>query len=121
VEQSLSVRVCILLFEHLCSPREQIATLSAPAEVNLIYRNVGKTHVFTALELPGFHIGSSMLNHVFDHALSALNEHVSKLYLCEATYKLDYSFDGFLAQIESHTGPVVTARRSSTEQASVQH
>jgi hypothetical protein len=98
-----------------------MATLSAPAEVNLIYRNVGRTHVFTALELPGFHIGSSMLEHVFQHATAALNEHVSKLCDCEATYKLDYSYEGFLAQIESHTGPVVTARRASTEEAHLQH
>ena len=96
-------------------------TLAAPAEVNLIYRNVGKTHVFTALELPGFHIGSSMLEHVFQQATDALNEHVSKLCKCEAKYKLDYSYEGFLAQIESHTGPVVTARRASELESASQH
>lgn len=98
-----------------------MALLPAPAEVNLIYRNVGKTHVFTALELPGFHIGSSQLAHVFHQATAALNEHVSKLCKCEAKYKLDYSYEGFLAQIQSHTGPVVTARRASTGEGASHH
>jgi hypothetical protein len=98
-----------------------MATLAAPSEVNLIYRDVGKTHVFTALELPGFHIGSSQLEHVFTQATAALNEHVSRLCKCEAKYQLDYTFEEFLAQIQSHTGPVVTARRASTGEPAVHH
>lgn len=85
--------------------------LLPPSEVNLIYRNVGKTHVFTAMELPGFHIGSSRLEHAFNKATEALNEHVSKLYKCEATYQLEFDYDAFLAQIGSSMGPLVVARR----------
>ena len=85
-----------------------------PSEVNLIYRNVGRTHVFTAMELPGFHIGSSLLEHAFNKAAEALNEHVSKLYRCEATYQLEFKYDAFLAQIGSSTGPLVVARRDPT-------
>lgn len=78
-----------------------------PAEVNLIYRQVGKTHVFTALELPGFHIGSSRLSHVFNQAMPALNEHVSKLYHCKALYKFaPASFDEFRSQISGDSGQV---------------
>jgi hypothetical protein len=85
--------------------------LLPPSEVNLIYRNVGRTHVFTAMELPGFHIGSSKLDYAFNKAAEALNEHVSKLYKCDATYQLEYDFESFLAQIDSSNGPLVIARR----------
>jgi hypothetical protein len=82
-----------------------------PTEVNLIYRNVGKTHVFTALELPGFHIGSSKLEHVFKQATDALNEHVSRLYKCDAKYQIEFTYEAFRVQVGKSTGKNFVARR----------
>lgn len=95
--------------------------LLPPSEVNLIYRNVGRTHVFTAMELPGFHIGSSQLEHAFNKATEALNEHVSKLYRCEATYQLEFKYEAFLAQIGSSMGPLVVARRETVANGARAH
>jgi hypothetical protein len=66
-----------------------------PEQVTLVYREVGKTHVFTARELRGFHIGSCDRKFAFEHAFTALSEHVSRLYNCHAEYKPLSSFQQF--------------------------
>ncbi len=68
-----------------------------PPEVTLLYREVGKTHVFTADhdKLRGFHIGSSDLSRAFHQAAIALGEHVSRVFGCSANYTLEISFTEF--------------------------
>lgn len=66
-----------------------------PAEVTLVYREVGKTHVFTAPDFRGFHIGSSVLKTAYEQAVIALGEHISRVYNCPASYRIERSFKEF--------------------------
>lgn len=68
---------------------------SPPEQVTLVYRRVGDTHVFTAPELPGLHVGSSSQAKAFEQSIKALGEHVSQLHGCTATYTVEMSFAMF--------------------------
>lgn len=72
-------------------PRENMA----PEQVTLTYRRVGDTHVFTARELPGLHVGSSSLYKAFEQAIKALGEHVSRLCEREVGYEAEMTFAQF--------------------------
>ena len=88
-----------------------------PPEVTLVYREVGKTHVFTAANLRGFHVGSSSLHFAFDHLAAALGEHVSRACNCEASYRLQVSYDEFERHLTGCelTGNFVVAKRALDE------
>lgn len=77
------------------------AQSSPPSEIIIVYRGVGKTHVFTSPELRGFHIGSASLKTVFDTAPDALSKHVSLLFGSDVHYHLDMSFKEFEASLDS--------------------
>ena len=74
-----------------------------PEQVTLVYREVGKTHVFTARELRGFHIGSADRKFAFEHAFAALSEHVSRLYDCKAQYQSILSYQEFEKHLKAPT------------------
>jgi hypothetical protein len=88
-----------------------------PQEVNLIYREVGKTHVFTAAELRGFHIGSESLAFAYENLAQALSEHVSRVFGCEAKYCIEGSFDEFRHHLGSENllGSFVIAKKAEQE------
>ena len=75
-----------------------------PEQVTLVYREVGKTHVFTARELRGFHVGSCDRKFAFEHAFSALSEHVSRLYDCRAEYTSLLSYEQFENHLKAPAG-----------------
>ena len=81
----------------------------APERVELAYRLVGRTHVFTAHEFRGFHIGSAELRTAFEQAAVALGEHVTNLYGLHdqpVQYKAEMTFDDFQNHLEMTTSDV---------------
>ena len=87
---------------------------SPPSEITLVYRVVGKTHVFTALDMTGFHIGSSSLRCAFEQASVALGEHVTAVSGMQAQYSFEPSFEAFEAHLKGKglIGNFVKALRS---------
>lgn len=88
-----------------------------PSEVTLVYRELGKTHVFTAQELKGLHIGSSSLQTAFEQAIIALGEHVSRVFGCDAEYEAELSYDDFQRHLRADSasplsGNFVIAKRA---------
>lgn len=84
-------------------------------QVTLTYRKVGETHVFTARELPGLHIGSSSLYKAFEQSIKALGEHVTRLSGKEACYEAEMTFADFkkyLAGENAVMGSFVIAKKS---------
>lgn len=73
---------------------------SPPDMIRLVYEEVGKTHVFTAENFPGFHIGASVLRKAYDDAIVALGEHVSRVYGCTVSYDTGLDFDAFLRHLK---------------------
>lgn len=91
-----------------------MANLTPPVEVTLVYREVGKTHVFTAPDLHGFHIGSSVLKNAYEQAVIALGQHVSRVFDCNVAYRMDRSFKEFeslLKKDDEFAGNFVLAKR----------
>lgn len=70
-------------------------TKTPPTSVTLIYRAIGKTHVFTAQEFKGFHIGSSSLRKAYEQAIKALGEHVSLIYGQSVEYETRQTYEAF--------------------------
>lgn len=90
---------------------------SPPKEIDLVYREVGKTHVFIAPKLRGFHIGSSSLEKAFGLAIEALGQHVTRLTKTPAAYQVDCTFSEFrkhLSEPDRGDTSVVTAKRSES-------
>jgi hypothetical protein len=73
-----------------------------PAEITLVYRPVGKSHVFTSAspEMSGFHMSHPSLKCAFELASFGLGKHVSELYNCNAAYKVDGNFEDFEAHLK---------------------
>jgi hypothetical protein len=70
-----------------------------PEEITLVYREIGHTHAFTALDFPGFHVGSGCLKTVYRIAMRALSEHVSSIYRCDAHYEYEIPYEQFADHI----------------------
>ena len=66
-----------------------------PKEIELVYRQVGSSHVFTAPSIEGFYYGSASLETTFNEAAEALSMHVSRMFRVEAQYRLGVSFAAF--------------------------
>jgi hypothetical protein len=66
-----------------------------PAEIELIYKQIGKSHVFTAPSVGGFYYGSTSLEKTFNEAAKALSMHISRLYKVHTDYHLDSSLSAF--------------------------
>jgi hypothetical protein len=73
----------------------------APAEINLVYQQLGQSHVFTAPNIGGFYYSSTSLEKTFNEAAAALSLHVSRLYKVEASYKLGLSFADFKRKVNA--------------------
>jgi hypothetical protein len=72
-----------------------------PNEIALVYREVGASHVFNAPEVPGFHIGSSLLKKAFEQALIGLGEHMSRVCGRSVHYGADLTYEQFLAHLKN--------------------
>jgi len=72
-----------------------------PAEIELVYKLVGNSHVFTAPTVGGFYYGSSSLEKTFNEAAKALSLHVSRMYSVKAEYHLGSSLSTFQGHLES--------------------
>jgi hypothetical protein len=73
----------------------------APAEINLVYQQLGQSHVFTAPNIGGFYYSSTSLEKTFSEAAAALSLHVSRLYKVEASYKLGLSLADFKRKVSA--------------------
>lgn len=92
--------------------------LDLPAEIILVYRPVGNSHVFTANgpKMSGFHISSPTLEVAFDLAGLALGKHVKLIYGIDAEYRIENSFDEFRNHLKgSIQGNQVRARITRPE------
>lgn len=89
--------------------QEQAKIVSPPREITLVYRPVGKSHVFTATgpNMKGFHISSPKLRLAFDLAPVALGQHVALVYGVPARYEIEHSFDDF----EEHLSESIPGNR----------
>lgn len=69
----------------------------APDSVEIAYRIVGDTHVFTANKgIKGMvHVGSVNREHAFESAISALTAHVAIAYGVSAKYATQISYEEF--------------------------
>jgi hypothetical protein len=76
-----------------------------PQEIILVYRPVGKSHVFTSAspDMSGFHMSHPSLQCAFELASFGLGKHVSEMYGCEAAYKVEGNFEDFEAHLKGHS------------------
>ena len=91
---------------------------SPPDEIILVYRPVGRSHVFTAKgpELSGFHISHPDLKTAFHLAGAALGKHVALIYDTEPRYEFERSFKDFETHLKGEIlGNQVKARRIKRE------
>jgi|GEM_PF-3773793 hypothetical protein len=78
-----------------------------PNEVEINYRRVGDTHVFTSKGIKGVvHCGSSDLEDAFGHVAECLSHHISEEYECEAVYTAPLTFGEFELLIASDSDVV---------------
>lgn len=77
-------------------------THSPPQSVALVYRVVGKTHVFASDNLRGLvHVGSHDRETAFNDVISALNDHVTNAYKCEAAYRCETTYEEFCEHLDA--------------------
>lgn len=75
---------------------------SIPESVELIYRTVGNTHVFSSKGIKGLlHIGSESRETAFKNVIPTLNTHISEAYGCDASYNIGLSYEDFCKHVES--------------------
>lgn len=90
------------------------AIYEAPREIALVYRQVGKSHVFTSKSAEGLHIGSSDLGYAFEWAIKGLSAHFTKLYGRPVRYETQMDYSEFetrlLSSDEGIGGGVVFAQ-----------
>lgn len=89
-----------------------------PPEVTLVYRNLGMTHVFTAEEFRGFHVGGPTLRVALDNAIRALGKHITVLYGLnkQAEYDLEGTPEDFEDSLQDADAPLnfsVTAKMAT--------
>ena len=94
-----------------------------PQEITLVYRPVGKSHVFTSpsSEMAGFHISHPSLKFAFNLAGYALGKHISELYQCSAVYEIEGSFEEFQGHLkgESLRTNLITAHLSTRREGEI--
>jgi hypothetical protein len=73
-----------------------------PESVELVYRVVGNTHVFSSKGIKGLvHVGSHDREMAFNDAIECLGRHVSFAYDCEAAYKCTMEYKQFSAHVDA--------------------
>ena len=92
-----------------------------PNEITLVYREVGGTHVFTAPNFKGLHIGSSDLKNAYSLVPVALSEHVSSVCSQESEYVLSMPFEQFESHLTSGSimDSIVIARKSLASRSEI--
>jgi hypothetical protein len=70
-----------------------------PEDVGLLYRPVGRSHVFSAPDLPGFQIGHPDLQLALEGICPALSSHLSATHGVPLRYELAGDYMLFLARI----------------------
>ena len=75
--------------------------VSVPESVEILYRMVGATHVFSSNGIKGvLQVGNYDQEQAFNAVIPALNKHISYAYNCEAAYKLSTTYVDFVAHLE---------------------
>jgi hypothetical protein len=73
-----------------------------PESVELVYRLVGNTHVFSSKGIKGLvHVGSHDREKAFNDSIECLGRHVSFAYQCEAAYTCTMDYDQFTAHVDA--------------------
>jgi hypothetical protein len=73
-----------------------------PATVELVYRKVGNTHVFSSRGIQGLvHVGSSDRETAFHDVIACLKDHVKAAYGCDVSYHCEMSYDQFAQHIDA--------------------
>jgi hypothetical protein len=76
----------------------------APEAVELVYRVVGNTHVFSSRGIRGLvHTGSHDRKTAFDRVMKCLNGHVKHVYGDDVRYHADMSYDEFAGHLDNDT------------------
>ncbi len=79
--------------------------LPVPEVVELVYRVVGNTHVFSSRGIHGLvHVGSCDRKTAYLGVVEGINLHVSEAYGTEARYKCEYSYDQFSQHVDHDSG-----------------
>lgn len=89
----------------MAQEQDRAHTGTPPREITLVYKPVGKSHVFTATgsKMKGFHISSPDRKRAFDLAGVALGRHVGLVYGVQTVrYEILNSYDEF----EAHVGGI---------------
>ena len=74
---------------------------SPPENVNLVYRKVGKTHVFSTEGARGLvHVGSVDRENAFNSVIPALSKHITAAYEREASYTCEMSYSDFVQHLD---------------------
>lgn len=77
-------------------------THGAPAVVELVYRVVGNTHVFSSHGIKGLvHTGSYDRKVAFERVMLCLNDHVKSVYGDDVHYHADLNYDEFSRHLDS--------------------
>lgn len=73
---------------------------TVPEVVELVYRTVGNTHVFSSRGIQGLvHVGSADLKTAFTDVMSCLKSHVNETYGCTVSYTCDTTYEEFAQHI----------------------
>lgn len=79
--------------------------LPAPEVVELVYRVVGNTHVFSSRGILGLvHVGSQDRETAYKNIVPSLNQHVAEAYGARVSYKCEYSYDQFSQHLDNDSG-----------------
>jgi len=75
---------------------------NVPELVELVYRVVGNTHVFTSRGIQGLvHVGSADRKTAFHDVMTCLKAHVRETYGCDVSYTCDTTYDDFAQHIDA--------------------
>ena len=74
---------------------------NVPENVEIAYRVVGGTHVFSSKGIEGLlHVGSKDRRDAFERVIPALNTHVAEAYGCEVAYVGTVNYDEFASHVD---------------------
>jgi hypothetical protein len=75
--------------------------VAVPENVEIAYRVVGRTHVFSTKGINGLlHVGSRDQETAFAKVIPTLNSHVSNAYGCEVAYRCTVDYKTFRKHLE---------------------
>jgi hypothetical protein len=84
------------------------AARNPPNHVDLVYRQVGSTHIFSTKAITGLiHVGDDDLETAYDLVIKALNLHVTNVYGVETHYVHPVKFSDFASKVANGRGELV--------------